>query len=68
MQQVTEQAKLILLDELVEQFRIAALQTARERLGIITHEGGEAYRGGDLRRGSCYPDLRDGAHLQVYTG
>jgi hypothetical protein len=68
MQQVTEQAKLILLDELVEQFRIAALQTARQGFCIVTHEGGEAYRGGGLGCGSGYPELIDGAHLKLYTG
>jgi len=68
MQQVTEQAKLILLDKLVKQFRIAALQTARKCFCIITHEGGKAYRGGYPRRAGSYRDLKDRVHSELYTG
>ena len=45
MQQIPKQPELILLDQTVKEFGIAALQTVREGFGVIIHERGEAYRG-----------------------
>ena len=39
--QVAEQAVLILLDQAVEQVRVAPLQAARDGLGFIAHQRGE---------------------------
>ena len=41
-EQVAEQTELVLLDEPVEEAGIAHLERARDGLGVIEHEGGEA--------------------------
>ena len=67
MQQVTEQPELVLLDQLIEQFGITALQALRKSLGVVAHEGGKAYRrGSDTGCScSCKPDWIDGAHFNL---
>src|SRR5258708_11991539 len=42
--QVAEQAVLILLDQAVKQIRVALLQAARDGLCFITHQRGEEQR------------------------
>ena len=39
--QVTEQAVLLLLDQAIEQIRVAPLQTARDGLSFVGHQRGE---------------------------
>src|ERR1700739_4513716 len=65
MQKVAEQAELILFDEAVEEFGIAALQPLRHDLGVIAHECGEAYRRRSCIRCSCSrcPNWKDRDHL-----
>src|SRR5262249_37702166 len=64
---VTEQPELILLDEAVEEVGIAALEGAGERLSVVEHEGGEAYRAGpryQSRSGwSCFGWEGEEAHV-----
>jgi len=68
--QVAEKAELILLDEAVEEIGIAAPEGTSQRLGVIEHEGGEAYRAGPGRGSGRRPYDQGGeeeAHLNGYT-
>jgi len=40
--QVAEEAKLVLLDQAIEDLRVATLELLGESLGVIGHECGEA--------------------------
>jgi hypothetical protein len=69
--QVAEKTELILLDEAVEEIGIAAPEGTSQRLGVIEHEGGEAYRGGPGRGSGRRPydqGREEEAHLDGYTG
>ena len=69
--QVAEKAELILLDEAVEQIGIAAPEGTSQRLGVIEHERGEAYRAGPGRGSGRRPydqGREEEAHLEGYTG
>jgi hypothetical protein len=69
--QVAEQAELVLLDETVEEIGIAASERAGERLGVVEHEGGEAYRAGPGRSSGArrvrIQDREEEAHVSRNT-
>src|SRR5262249_28332720 len=47
-QQIAEQPELVLLNQPIQQIGIAPLERAGQRLGVIEHEGREAYRARQL--------------------
>src|SRR5690348_17062754 len=70
-QQIAEQPELVLLDQPVEQIGVALFERACQGLGVVEHEGGEAYRARQWRGSRRQPARpqywEEGDHVIGYT-